>query len=43
MVGCGKKLDLGLSPLITLTPIPFVLAFCVLFYVENCLLSNLLR
>lgn len=40
MMGYGKKPNLHSSPLITLTSIPFILAFCVLFYIENCLLSN---
>lgn len=40
MMGYGKKPDLCLPPLITLTSIAFILAFCVLFYIENGLLSN---
>ena len=35
----GKKPYLALPPWITLTTVPFILAFCVSFYTENCLLQ----
>lgn len=34
-----KKPDLTLFPLIMLTIVPFILAFCVSFHIEKCLLQ----